>query len=88
MVVLAIGMVVTTPSEAAFNRWVPEKHSINFEADGSCFNEKSQIRLSSSHFKNAGLFASQEQKFEDSDGEETIVRTLGVFGQLTAIYGR
>ncbi|TGB04935.1 hypothetical protein [Halobacillus salinus] len=82
IVVLVLGMVVTTPSEAAFNRWVSEKHNINSEIDGNCLNGKSQIRFSSSHFKNAGVFASQEQKFEDPDGGEIIIRTLGVFGQL------
>ncbi|SFJ30479.1 hypothetical protein SAMN04487936_101606 [Halobacillus dabanensis] len=82
IVVLVFGMVVTTPSEAAFNSWVSEKHHINCESDGSCLNGESQIRFRSSHFKNAGLFASQELKFEDPHGGEKIVRTLGVFGQL------
>ncbi|SIS45077.1 hypothetical protein [Salimicrobium flavidum] len=81
-VTLVFGMVITTPSESAFDRWVADEHGIQCEGDGNCQKGQQYLSFSSSHFKNAGVFVSEERTFEDSNGEETTIRTLGVFGQL------
>ncbi|MCA0986496.1 hypothetical protein [Guptibacillus algicola] len=75
-------MASTTPSQAVVDKWVSQKYNIECEVDGSCTNGEGRIRLSSSHFKNTGIYSSYEQRFEDSEGGETVIRTLGVFGQL------
>ncbi|WP_079478932.1 hypothetical protein [Halobacillus salinus] len=81
MVGLFLAMVATTPSEAAFHEWISEEHNIVCETDGTCWNGDDPIRFQSSHFRNAGLFATLEQTFEQAEGEEVITRTVGIFGQ-------
>ncbi len=80
IVVLIVVMVVTTPSKEAFNMWVSSKYNIECKEDGNCFKKGNLIRFDSSHFRNVGLFASYEQQFENADGEEITIKTLGVFG--------
>ncbi|MGG1684278.1 hypothetical protein [Pseudalkalibacillus sp. NRS-1564] len=81
MVVLILGMGFTTPSKATFNNWVHGHYNIKCE-EGYCLKEDKKIKLTASHLKNAFVFSSYEQQFQSSNGKETTIRTVGVFGKV------
>ncbi|GAB3068567.1 hypothetical protein [Virgibacillus ainsalahensis] len=86
MVIILIAiMVFTTPTNAKFDKWILKENGIVCNDEGwneKCIKDNREIRSNSSHFRNAGIFASYEKNFEFDNGEQTTYRALGIFGNL------
>ena len=86
LIMLLIIMLITTPNHKKFDKWVMQKYGINCEFDrnlGSlCYKDGEKINSKSSHFLNAGIYASYEINYKYESGEKETFRTLGVLGTL------
>lgn len=86
LILLLIIMFMTTPSRERFDNWVMEKRGINCEYDNYLGNvcDKDGIKTSSksSHFVNAGIYASYDLNYKFENGHRETFRTLGVLGML------
>lgn len=86
LIILLSIMVISTPSQERFDTWILEEYEINCEIDknfvDNCIKDEKDINFMSSHFRNAGLFASYEKNYKYDNGETATLRTLGVLGTL------
>lgn len=83
---LIVIMAITTPTHEKFDKWLLQEHQINCEFDlnlGSvCYKDGRELSSRSSHFKNAGIYASYELDYKYENGEKVTFRTFGVLGML------
>ncbi|MDM5227249.1 hypothetical protein QUF73_13655 [Cytobacillus sp. NJ13] len=83
VILLIAIMVLTTPTKDEFDKWILTENGIvcnNIGWNEECTKDNQIIWSSSSHFRNAAIFASYESDFEFQNGEQFTFRILGIFG--------
>ena len=82
-------MITTTPSQEKFDKWILQEYEINCDVKNDfmniCYKDDMHIQFQSSHFRNAGLYASYEKTYRYDNGEKVTFRTFGVLGALFKI---
>ena len=82
-------LFLTQPDKDDIYDWLASEQGITQRDDsneaiafGLFKKDGKQIQEMFSHYRNTGLFASEEKVFQDENGESFTVRVFGIAGQL------